>query len=139
MKKLDDIPKKNIFEVPEKYFDEMALNIQAKTEKLSKRETFSAWSFTFRYALPVVVLLIGSVYVLKPKEVEQDTEAILSSIPSEHLVDFLHESNATEAELLEAINLNENDADSLNRHFHFNKMQDGFDMDEFEEILESEL
>jgi hypothetical protein len=86
-----------------------------------------------------MALVIGSIYVLKPKEVENDTEAILASIPTEHIVAFLHESNVSESELLEAINLNEEDIDSLNARIHFNYLQDGLDLDEFERVLESEL
>jgi len=139
MKKLDEIPKKNIFEVPDDYFDQLALKIQAKTEITSPaRRTISGWSFALRYALPVVLLVIGAVIVLKPKAV-QDTEQLLASIPTEHLVAYLHESEIGEAELLEAINFDDSDVDSLNMHVHTQYATDDLEVIEIKSVLENEL
>jgi hypothetical protein len=139
MKKLDEIPKKNIFDVPDGYFDQLALKIQSKTETISPlKRTISGWSFALRYALPVVLLVIGAIIVLKPKAV-QDTEQLLASIPTEHLVAYLHESEISEAELLEAINFDDNDVDSLNMHVHTQYAIDDLDMKEIKSVLENEL
>ena len=139
MKKLDEIPKKNIFEVPDGYFDQLALKIQARTETISPaKKTISSWSFVLRYALPVVLLVIGGIIVLKPKAV-QDTEQILASIPTEHLIEYLHESEIAEAELLEAINFDDTDVDSLNVHVHTQYATDDLDMKEIKSVLENEL
>ena len=139
MKKLEEIPKKNVFEVPDGYFDQLALKIQAKTETISpaKRTSFS-WTFALRYAVPVVLLAIGSIIVLRPKAV-QDTEELLASIPTEHLIAYLHESEIGEAELLEAINFDDKDLDSLNVHVHTQYAIDELDMDEIKSVLENEL
>lgn len=138
MKKLDDIPKKNIFEVPDGYFDQLALKIQAKTEAISPSKAIPVWSFTWKYALPIVVLVVGGIIVLRPKAV-QDTEQLLASIPTEHLVTYLHESEIGEAELLEAINFDDKDVDSLNMHVHTQYAIDELDMDEIKSVLENEL
>lgn len=139
MKKLDEIPKKNIFEVPDGYFDQLALKIQAKTETITPaKRTISGWSFALRYALPLVLLVIGGIIVLKPKAV-QDTEQLLASIPTEHLIDYLHESEIAEMELLEAINFDEKDVDSLNMHIHTQYATDDLDMKEVKSVLENEL
>lgn len=139
MKKLEEIPKKNVFEVPDGYFDQLALKIQAKTETISPaKRTISGWSFALRYALPVVLLTIGGIVVLKPKAV-QDTEQMLASIPTEHLIEYLHESEIAEAELLEAINFDDKDVDSLNVHVHDQYATDDLEMKEVKSVLENEL
>jgi hypothetical protein len=138
MKRWDEISKKNIFEVPEGYFDKLALNIQAKTEKISPQKSISSWSFTFRYALPVALLIVGIIIVLRPRAV-QDTEQILASIPSEHLIAYLSESDMSEHELLEAINFDEKDADSLNVRMHNQYLPNELNEDEFKRVLENEL
>jgi hypothetical protein len=125
--------------VPNGYFDQLALKIQAKTETISPaKKTISGWSLALRYALPLVLLLIGSIIVLQPKAV-QDTEQLLASIPTEHLIAYLHESEIGEAELLEAINFDDKDLDSLNVHVHKQYAIDELDMDEIKSVLENEL
>ncbi|HTH56252.1 MAG TPA: hypothetical protein VL728_09415 [Cyclobacteriaceae bacterium] len=139
MKRLDEIPKKNVFEVPDGYFDQLALKIQAKTETISPaKKTISGWSFALRYALPVLLLVIGGIIVWKPKTV-QDTEQLLASIPTEHLIDYLHESEIAEAELLEVINFDDRDVDSLNVHVHTQYAIDDLEMNEIKSVLENEL
>jgi len=138
MKKLEEIPKKNIFEVPDGYFDQLALKIQAKTETISPSKTVSGWTLALRYALPLLLLVIGSIIVLKPKAV-QDTEQLLAAIPTEHLVAYLHESEIAEAELLEAINFDDKDVDSLNVHVHNQYATDDLEMNEIKSVLENEL
>jgi len=138
MKKLEEIPKKNIFEVPDGYFDQLALKIQAKTETISPSKAGSGWTLALRYALPLLLLVIGSIIVLKPKAV-QDTEQLLAAIPTEHLVAYLHESEIAEAELLEAINFDDKDVDSLNVHVHNQYATDDLEMNEIKSVLENEL
>lgn len=140
MKRLDEIPKTNIFEVPEGYFDRLALEIQAKTETISPSTTQAGWNWALRlrYALPVVLLVIGSIIILRPKAV-QDTEQLLASIPTEHLIAYLHESEIAEAELLEAINFDDKDVDSLNVHVHNQYAIDDLEMTEIKSVLENEL
>src|ERR1043165_9759542 len=100
MKKLDDIPKKNIYEVPEGYFDQLALKIQARTEVISPTRPVNRWALALRYALPIVVIAVALVFIFKPKSA-QNTEQLLASIPSEHLVAYLDDSDVSEQDLLE--------------------------------------
>jgi len=136
MKKLDDIPKKNIFEVPDGYFDRLPLKIQAKVETATTTHFLSVWNLALRYALPVVIVAVALVYYFKPKSYQ--TEELLAEISNEHLVAFLSESEINEHELLEIVNFNESDADSLSQHLN-NTLLGDFDEDEFKGVLENEL
>ncbi|GHN02768.1 hypothetical protein WSM22_42570 [Cytophagales bacterium WSM2-2] len=134
MKKLEDIPKKSIFEVPDGYFDQLALQIQSKTEQLSPAKPVRTWSLALRYVLPVALVAIALVFVLKPKAIEE-TEELLASIPSEHLVAFLHESDISEQDLLEMIQLDHKDVDSLNLQLHADFLLKNADVNELETEL----
>ena len=136
MKKLDDIPKKNIFEVPDGYFDRLPLKIQAKVETATTTHSLAVWNLALRYALPVVIVAVALVYYFKPKSYQ--TEELLAEISNEHLVAFLSESEINEHELLEIVNFNESDADSLSQHLN-NTLLGDFDEDEFKNVLENEL
>ena len=138
MKKLEDIPKKNIFEVPEGYFDQLALNIQSKTEIIKPSRSFFSLNFALRYITPVLLAAIAVVYLVNTRTV-QSTEELLSSIPSEHLIDYLHESEISEQDLLEAINFDSQDADSIDSHVGTNYFIDEGDFDEYKNVVESEL
>src|SRR5579859_2351679 len=137
MKKLDDIPKNNIFEVPEGYFDRLPMKIQARLEKPGRTASASVWRFSLRYALPVVVVVFTSVYFLRPKSLEP--EELLAGIADEHLIAFLDESEVSENELLEVANFEAWDADSLNQHLRSPLLGD-IDSDnkgeEFKSVLE---
>lgn len=138
MKKLDDIPKKNIFEVPDGYFDQLALKIQGRTEVLSPAKSMSQWSYVLRYALPIVLVAVALVFIFRPKTME-NTEQLLASIPSEHLVAFLNESDVNEQDILEAINFDEADVDSLNVQVQGEFLDNEFEADEYKRVLENEL
>jgi len=62
MKKLDEIPKKNIFEVPDDYFDRLPMKIQARLEKPAQTQSGSVWNVAFRYALPSLVAVFALVH-----------------------------------------------------------------------------
>jgi len=141
MKKLDDIPKENIFEVPEGYFDRLPLKIQARIEQSTATKTnlrVPAWRLTFRYAVPVAVIILVAVYFLMPKQVK-NTEDLLAEIASEHLIAYLHESDITESDLLEILKFDETDADSLNLHVGSQLIIKGIDIMEMKSELENEL
>ncbi len=138
MKKLDDIPKKNIFEVPEGYFDQLALKIQGRTEVLSPAKSVSQWSYVLRYALPIVLAAVALVFIFKPKAM-QGTELLLASVPSEHLIAYLNESDINEQDLIEAINFDETDVDSLNVQVQGEFLNNELDADEYKSVLENEL
>jgi len=65
----------------------------------------------------------------------QETEQILAAIPSEHLVAYLHDSDISEQDLLEMINFDHRDADSLNLQLNANYLLNEADVNELETEL----
>lgn len=98
MKKLEEIPKKGIFEAPEGYFDRLPGMIQARlAEKHTEARPYLR--YTLAYALPVILLLVIAVIYLTPKET-QSAEDMLASVSSEELVAYLEQSEMSLDELL---------------------------------------
>ncbi len=112
MKKLEDIPKKEVFNVPDGYFDKLPGIIQARVAAPQSQRK-PVWRFALRYALPVVVLLAVFTFWFNriPKVV--DAEQLLSSIQTEDLVAYINDSDITTEELLSDIQLDEEDADEI--------------------------
>jgi hypothetical protein len=69
----------------------------------------------------------------------QNTEQLLASIPTEHLVAYLDESDISEQDLLEVIKFNATDADSLNVQVQEEYLLNDFDESEYKNVLENEL
>ena len=136
MKKLHDIPKKNIFEVPDGYFDRLPMRIQARTENARETVSKPVWSLALRYAVPIVVAGFALVYFLRPQKL--NPEELLASIENEPLIAYLDETDITSIDLLEIVNFSEKDADSLTLHLHGTLLGD-FDGNEFKGEMENEL
>jgi len=63
---------------------------------------------------------------------------LLAEVSNEHLVAYLSESEINEHDLLEIVNFNDSDADSLSQHLNDTLLGD-FDENEFKGVLENEL
>ena len=135
MKKLEDIPKKEVFNVPEGYFESLPTIIQSRVAGRRKETAFlPALSLVLRYALPVVILGVIGYFWLGPKAEQNSTESILASIETEDLVAYLNETDLTTEELLESIQLDANDVDELENQIYGEDLTDE-NMD-LEEILD---
>ena len=133
MKKLEDIPKKDVFKVPEGYFENLPTIIQSRVAAKSKEKAFfPGFSLALRYALPVVVLGVVGYFWLGPKAEQQSAESILSTIETEDLVAYLNETDLTTDELLESVQLDANDVDELEGEIYGEDLTD----ENFEEILD---
>ena len=117
MKKLEDIPKKTIFEVPEGYFDQLPGVIQSRiAEKHPVHEQVSYFAFSLRYALPAIVLIAASIFVYQNYYNAQptDVESMLATVNSQDLVDYLDEDEVSIEDILEDVNTGEINPDELN-------------------------
>ena len=112
MKKLEDIPKKEVFNVPEGYFDKLPGIIQARVAKPEK-ERSPAWGFALRYALPAVVVLAVTIVWFNQSRKVTDAEQLLSSIQTEDLVAYLNDSDITTEELLAEVEWSDEDAKEI--------------------------
>lgn len=115
MKKLEDIPKKQVFEVPEGYFDRLPGVIQTRIGK--EKDTFE-WSpvfrFGLRYALPVVAIVVAGLYFW-PQPAES-TEDLLASVDTSSLAAFIEESDISSDELLEDVSFTHGQVRSIEQN-----------------------
>ena len=133
MKKLEDIPKKDVFRVPEGYFENLPSIVQSRVAGQKKEKAFSpGFSLAVRYALPVVVLGVIGYFWLGPKAEQKSPESILATIETEDLVAYLNETDLTTEELLESVQLDASDVDELEGEIYGEDLTD----QNFEEILD---
>ena len=113
--KLDELPKKQPYSVPDDYFKELPSIIQSRVVKpeLSRTPVFS-WSATWKFALPVLALVIMLGYFgIRLNNDDIDVQAMIDEISTEELVSYITESDISTDELLSLIDINELDVDGM--------------------------
>ncbi len=109
---IDDIRKENYFEVPDGYFEDLPMRIQAKMSKTgSSREHVFNWKPVLRYAIPVLFVGFLSYLFFKPATESIDVEDYLTDITYTEAVEYLYETDLTLSEILPIV---ENDEDLSN-------------------------
>ena len=132
MKKLEDIPKKQNFEVPEGYFEKLPGIIQSRVVQQHKERSWGLDnSFALRFAVPVVILLAVGIFWYSRSQMDKSVENILASVQTEDLITYLSESDFTTDELLEDAQLNNEDAMDIEESVYELQFTDS----EFEEIF----
>ncbi|MEO1050702.1 MAG: hypothetical protein AAFX87_08745 [Bacteroidota bacterium] len=105
--KLDDIEKKQIYEVPDGYFDKLPGIIQARvTEKQTSRVGMPKLGYGLRLAIPIIVAIAIAVYVfLNSNSVGEptDIEGLISQVSTEELIEYIQLSDISTDELIEEI------------------------------------
>jgi hypothetical protein len=109
MKKLEDIPKKNIFEVPEGYFDRLPGVIQARVAKPEVTPWY--WSPVVKFALPLVLVAVGLFWFVNRSN--QSIEQQLAGIQTEQLIAYLEDSDLNVEELTESVTWSDSDLEEL--------------------------
>lgn len=108
--KLEDIPKKNIFDVPEGYFEKLPGMIQARTTG-APAHAGTSWVGVLKYALPVVAVVLASVWWWG--RTEGSLEEQLGKIETVDLVAYLEDTELEAEELVEGIGWTEIDSNEL--------------------------
>jgi hypothetical protein len=115
MKKLDDIPKKNVFNTPEGYFDKLPGIIQSRiAEKQPERSSAGAFALVLRYAVPVLAIGVVLFFVFRQSNSMTSPEELLANVSTEELTTYLVDSEFTTEELLDIVELDDLDIDALN-------------------------
>lgn len=109
MKKLEYIPKKNIFEVPEGYFEKLPGIIQSRVAKPDPTLWFAP---TWKVALPILAFIaVGIIwFTFQPGD---SLEQQLASIQTEQLIAYLDDGDLTMVDLAETVTWSETDLDEL--------------------------
>jgi hypothetical protein len=117
MKKLEDIPKKNIFEVPEGYFDQLPGVIQSRVA--TKSSSRLSWTVSLRYALPVVIIVAVGILWFSNKGISQGTiETQLETIQDDQLTIYLNDPDLASEDLAETTTWGEDDLVELEDHVY---------------------
>jgi hypothetical protein len=136
MKKLEDIPKKQVFNVPDGYFEHLSSTIQARVaEREPQRATaFFTLPVVVRYALPALVLAAIGVFWFQNNPSQKDAESILASVSTEDLVAYLNDSEVSTEELMNAADFDADDLDDIESEvyqLHFDDLNlDDMQLDE---------
>lgn len=114
MKKLDEIPKKDLFNAPDGYFEQLPAQISARLEQKSGLFERPVFRYSWLVALPVLVLAVAGIWWLSNSEDTSKAEVLLSQIESTDLMDYLADADALSYEdFIEEMNPNSIEADSL--------------------------
>ena len=112
MKKLEDIPKKVVFEVPKGYFDRLPGIIQARVADTKQEPAWAPFlRYGLKYAMPVLAIVVAA--LLYRTSGAQSTEQLLTSIDSAELVAYLGDTDISLDDLLEGIPLDNEEAASI--------------------------
>jgi len=112
MKRLEDIPKQEFYEVPEDYFDKLPGRIQKKIAAGKTSET-PRFVYALRYAIPAVVLAaIGIAWYAQVFSPNDGTYG-LAAVATEDLVAYLGESDLSTDELVEMVEWQDDDVREL--------------------------
>ncbi len=109
MKKLEDIPKKNIFEVPEGYFEKLPGIIQSR---VTKPEVTPWFAPIWKFALPVLALVTVGIFWFNSQS-DISIEQQLADIQTEQLIAYLDDGDLTMDDLAETVTWSETDLDEL--------------------------
>jgi hypothetical protein len=134
MKKLEDIPKKQIFNVPDGYFEKLPGIVQSRVTA-ANGDVKNAWTlgrFAFRYAVPAVVILAACLFWFDQSTTGKNAETILASLETQELVAYLDEADFTTEELLESGMLNADDVTQIEDEVYEFKLSD----EEFDTIFD---
>jgi hypothetical protein len=114
MKKLEEIPKNDVFKVPDGYFDRLPGIIQARVATREKVPAFQPLGYALRFALPAVVLIAVGIFWFNHQFNEPATaESILATIQTDDLVAYLNTADFTTEELLDHASLDSEDASQI--------------------------
>jgi hypothetical protein len=114
MKKLDDIPKKNVFDVPEGYFEKLPNVIQSRVAGEQNVSTRMSWTSGLRLAIPVLIILVIAGIFWFNKSVEgTSAESILASVQTTALISYLNETDISTDELLDDVALDSDDVSKI--------------------------
>ncbi len=97
--RLDDLPKRNLFSVPDEYFDDLPQRIQARVSKSApvRQPAFTIswnWQRTI-VSLASVSLVVFLIFQTMPRKQGALGTELLSTVETEAIVDYLHSQNLT--------------------------------------------
>lgn len=100
--RVDELEKKNVFSVPDRYFDRLPSQIQARVSGRNQAAHFSFGCLLRAGAFASVALLVLSLWFFHEKP-GTSPEAQLAGVSPEEIATYLQNSEVTQRELIEVI------------------------------------
>lgn len=138
MKKLEDIPKNNIFEAPEGYFDKLPGVIQSRIAAENQTRGIGIYGLALKVALPVLAIGLAVFLIFRENDPQGTPEDLLASVSTEQLSDYLITTDMSTDELLDNLDINELDINSLNEEILYEDFDNDL-LEEYADGLELEL
>lgn len=134
--KLDNIDKRNVFKVPDGYFDKLPGIVQSR---VAGQQDSPRWVFrpVLQYALPAVALLIAAWFWFVPSTPSKSltSDEMLAGVETEALIAYLDVNEELELDdVLDFYQPSENDITELEQSLYGDEQVD----DALLELLESE-
>ena len=130
--KLEDIKKKNIYTVPDKYFDQLPTRIQSRVNEKHPVSWLSwNWSLTYKLAAPAIAIILIVIYFGRTDNYSyQDTDAILAQVSTEDIIAYLEFTDITTDDIIENVDFTDIELDFY---------EDGPIIQEFNEMDEEDM
>ncbi len=140
--KLDDLHKKNIYKVPEGYFDELPGRIQQRiqSEKSSSKLIQLPWPSLVKYALPVAASIAILVAIFVNQGTENPTtisyQEMLNEISTEEMLTFLELEDITSYEIIQSVNVESLEEGFENLNNDYLELDDAMDEATLDAIMD---
>lgn len=129
MGKLEYIPKKQVFNVPENYFDKLPAQIQSRISTgKTDQEIKPVYRYALRYALPLLLVFVIGIFFYKNSP-GPDAESILTSVQTSDLVNYLNESELSTEDLLENVDFSRAELEAIENEVYDLDLKD-FNLDD---------
>jgi hypothetical protein len=105
--KLEDIKKKNIYSVPNRYFDQLPARIQSRVQEKKSVFGFTLdWSLAFKLAVPALALVFILFYFgVSTNYSGQSAEELLAQVSTDDLIAYLETTDITTDEIIDELDL----------------------------------
>lgn len=141
--KLDSIEKRNVYTVPDRYFEELQANIQAKAVAKKPFYKLPAFSLGLKLAVPTAFVVLFMIYsgVFKSDQLPVGyLDTMLSKVTTDDLIAYLEDSDISTQEIIDHVSFDditlESETDILNSgdldDIDINEMIDDLELYEIE-------
>jgi hypothetical protein len=125
MKKLEEIPKKDIYDVPEGYFETLPGVVHARVRDSANNKAFPVFANALKYAMAASIIAIAAIFWFRKSPSPESPEAMLARVETADLVAYLNDSELTTDELMDDVALLPEHADSIeNEVYNFDLIRD---------------
>lgn len=102
---LENLPKSNVFKIPENYFNDLSVQIEAQTSNQTKVAPLISWSKKRTWGSIAACTAIGILgyFTLMPQQDSLESES-LAGVQNQEIVNYLIQENVNQTDFSEQIN-----------------------------------